>query len=234
MDGIGPTTGGAAWGLYQQVNKVARDSNPYTCQTIEVLRQWGGFRNTPPQVAGKARLTWRLWADAGCTFATGARAVRGDGVLYQALADYAWAVYGYKDIALEAVAVGSSGNCDVGTQLNVVSPQPGMQSAGVVQAIVAVAADDEQPTAYQPRVIAAYQGAGVGGGTLADWEHWAEEVDGVFHAITSSPGIGRISVVVQGPGPSAPDPALVTEVETYLRTRYAGAEITLAVTGWVP
>lgn len=87
---------------------------------------------------------------------------------------------------------GVLGNLEVGDTLEFVNPERVAQSAEVT-AVVTTAADGESENAYRQRIIDRFQKKPQGG-AYADYEEWAEEVEGIINAYPYTGDPGEVDV----------------------------------------
>jgi hypothetical protein len=76
---------------------------------------------------------------------------------------------------------GSDSNLDVAETLSIGAPVAGVGSVSTVTSTEVEGADEETITSYRRRVLAEIRNKG-GGGNLADYREWSEEVSGVANA----------------------------------------------------
>src|SRR5581483_12073731 len=119
---------------------------------------------------------------------------RSDGAAYVTLADVTVGGGGTATVALQAQAVGSASNLEVGQVLVLDVPIPGVSATFTVTDATA-GADVEDEAAYRTRYLQAYAKPPQGG-SVADYEEWALDVPGVTRAWVMPNGLGAGTVVV--------------------------------------
>ncbi len=112
---------------------------------------------------------------------------------------------------------GSAGNLSVGAQLQFAQPVANLADTGTVTAQTVTAADRETVEVYRQRVLDRSQKRPQGG-AYADYELWAEEVDGIVNAYpyTGDPGevviYSEATVASSGSADGIPTAAQLTAV----------------------
>lgn len=101
------------------------------------------------------------------------------------------------EVPIQAQEVGSAGNLSEGTVLTWESPPAGLEAEASVSSELSGGTDEEELVGWQTRIVDRIR-AGTGSGTAADYERWAEEVDGVVaaHCLPLRLGPGSASVAV--------------------------------------
>lgn len=131
---------------------------------------------------------------------------------------------GTAEAPVQAVDAGAAGNQPAGTELDFVSPIPGVSGTAVVTADgLAGGADLESFDDWRDRILER-RARIPRGGAAGDWEGWAMEVPGVTRAWEDPLGMGPGSVVVRimaddadsGPLPSS---QLIDTVQAYIEER---------------
>lgn len=91
---------------------------------------------------------------------------------------------------------GVLGNLEVNDTLEFANPQSNVAQVATVTAVVTTAADAETTAAYRQRVLDRFQKKPQGG-AYADYEQWAEEVEGVINAYPYTGDPGEVDVYVE-------------------------------------
>lgn len=92
---------------------------------------------------------------------------------------------------------GTIGNLQIGDALSFANPLPNIDSGAVVTAVITTAADAEDTEVYRQRVKDRFQKRPQGG-AYADYEIWAEEVEGIVNAYPyTSACPGQVDVYVE-------------------------------------
>lgn len=231
QDVVVPPVAWGLWGLYKAAELISAQSTPATA-TADALDRQGQRVNRLRRTATAAVRRFDLYGQAGAAVLAGAECVRGDGTVYALDSGYTWTVTGFSSgVTATCQTKGAIGNHDAGTYIRLVNPPAGV-SAGVVDVgSYTVGIDAETDAVYRPDVIAAYQGAGARGGTIADWELWCHAVAGVDSVAVVSSSAGYVTLTVAGPGPTAPAVGVVEAVEAYLET-VAPADVRFTVVAW--
>lgn len=146
------------------------------------------------------------------SLAAGSKLVRLEtGVIYDVVAD----------VALDAATVevhirasgdgdgnggaGDIGNLQDGDVVSFANPLPNVATDATVIDAVVTAADAETPDEYRARIFQRVQRRPQGG-AYADYQQWAEEVEGIIHAYPYAGDPGEIDVYVEASEESSGDP----------------------------
>ncbi|MFM0306283.1 baseplate J/gp47 family protein [Paraburkholderia sp. RL17-383-BIF-A] len=187
---------GLAYLHYGYLDWIAKQAVPWTA-TDEYLVGWGALKNVYQKSATVASGTATFAGTPGIPIPAGTTLVRGDNRTYTVNATATVGNTNTVTVSATDTTPGASGNCDVGTALNLGTSIPGIQSTGAVSGIAGFVggADVETTDAFSARVIAAYQ-ASAQGGAQADYVTWATAISGVSRAWCDPNGFGTGSVVV--------------------------------------
>lgn len=113
--------------------------------------------------------------------------------------------------------LGTGGNLQVGDQLSFANPPAYVERVVTVASVVTTAADAEGESSYRARVIRRFQRRPQGG-AYADYQSWAEEVEGVKAAFPYTGDPGEVDVYIEADTSIDPDgiptSALLAAVET--------------------
>ncbi|WP_213761824.1 baseplate J/gp47 family protein [Caballeronia sp. dw_19] len=190
---VGSALAALVFGLYGYLDWIAKQAVPFT-STDEFLAGWGALKSTYLEAATQTVLTVQFTGADGTPLPAGTGVNRGDGFAYTTNVDAD--VSGTTvTVSITAVTAGSAGNCDVGTAIVLASAVPGIQSTGVVTALVTSGTDVETQDDFRDRVMLAFQKP-VQGGDQDDYVVWARNVAGVTRAWCSPNGFGSGTVVV--------------------------------------
>jgi uncharacterized phage protein gp47/JayE len=125
---------------------------------------------------------------------------------------------GTVSLPLQSVLSGTAYNLPGGTVLNLVSPIAGVQPQAVTLDSNGIAngTDIESITSWQARIVARIQNP-PGGGTLADYERWAEAAGAAYvNVVPGWVGAGSVGVIIAAPGPAVASTQLVAAVQAYI------------------
>lgn len=150
-----------------------------------------------------------------------ARLRRGDGFEYIARDSAQLDATGSATLSIEAATPGARGNCPAGTELQLSSPQAGIDSTIIVAQSIENGFEAESVDDLRERWMKRRRSRPAGG-SKSDFEVWALEVAGVKRAwcIPRKNGLGTVGVVIAGEGNGkalAPPPETIAEVHAHLR-----------------
>lgn len=208
--------GATAHSVHQFAAAISKQILP-TDATGEWLDLHGAIRGIARQAA--VRATGQVDATGSGTVPLDAVLVRADGVEF--LVTSTTSVSGTTAVPVRARVGGTGGNTASGVALALASPISGVGSSTTVKtAGITGGTERETDTAYRARILARWRDAPAGG-TAADWEAWALEVEGVTRAWVDSPAAGQVRVIpatsdVEDPTPEA---GVMTALEAYLETK---------------
>jgi uncharacterized phage protein gp47/JayE len=100
---------------------------------------------------------------------------------------------------------GVAGNLPIGAALVFANPRENVSRIGTVQSVVVTAADGETESAYRDRVIDAYQKQPEGGAP-ADYEKWAQAVEGIIEAYPYKGDPGEVDIYCEADPASSGSP----------------------------
>jgi len=135
-----------------------------------------------------------------------------------------WAVTTATDIAANATSsvpvmatsAGTAGNLAANTAAQLVSPIAGVVSIVSDQSGIAGGAAIESAEAWKARIISVIQNRS-SGGTLANYETWALAAGAAYvYAVRAYDGPGTVGIIVAMAGPTAPTPAQIVAIQTYI------------------
>lgn len=188
----------------------------------EYLERWARIWSVVRKTGSRGTGTMTLAGVAGTIVPEGqiVRSVLGN--LYRVTADATTNDEGVASLKLQAAEPGSAANVEQGEELQLVSPVPGMDMAGVSHGISG-GTDDELDDSLRARLLAKLQ-APPHGGNKADYAQWALEVPGVTRAwcIPLWLGLGSVGVTFVCDGNTAgeegiiPTAEMVARVQTYI------------------
>lgn len=212
-----------AHGLYGHQAYTARQIIPDTADFENLKRQafWlgrGMTVNDPKPATGSVTFT----GSDGSVVPAGITLQRSDGVEYTTDAEDTISS-GSVDIAVTATTTGQDTNASSGQTLNLVSPEPGVQSsATVATGGLTGGTDDETPEQLLARLKQVVKETPQGG-SLPDYETWAKEVSGVTRVwpFSNWNGYGTVGVyfVRDDDASIIPDAAEVQAVQDYIDTK---------------
>ncbi len=108
---------------------------------------------------------------------------------------------------------GAQGNLDAGAEVRFANPLPGVARVAIVASRITTGADAEDlDTAYRQRVIDRFQKRPQGG-ALADYEIWAEEVEGILNAYPYTGDPGQVDVYSEATVASSGNPDGIPTVD---------------------
>lgn len=235
---------GGNHGLYGRLDYLADQLMPDTAEA-EYLERWAGlwgvFRKAAAKAVGPATIT----GNNGTPIPAATVLQRQDGVIYTTVADSVIAA-GTATLNLIAEDAGVVGNAAAGSQLTLVSPIDGINSAAVTAAGgILGGIDIESDKNLLMRLLKRIQYPPHGGADF-DYVDWALEVAGVTRAwsLPNWLGVGTIGVtfVLDDQADSIiPSPAKVAEVAAYIDRhddpatgKKVGRPVTAEVTVFAP
>lgn len=119
-------------------------------------------------------------------------------------------------VPVKASATGTSGNLAGGTELTLVTPVTGVTSAIVYPQGIAGGAAIEPVEAWRARIIANIRNPD-GGGTVADYQKWAQEAGAAYvNVVPTWLGAGTVGIIVAMSGPVAATDAQVQDIQAYI------------------
>lgn len=197
---------GAVHGLYGYLQWLEKQLFPETCDDENLYLHSAGV---PRRAAAPATGPVDFTGDDGAVIVEGTR-LQVDDQEYATTEEVSIAG-GVATAQVEALAAGLAGNQSAGTQINLVSPVTGVNSAATVgDAGLAGGVDLETFAAWRDRIM--LRRARVPrGGAEGDWEGWALEVSGVTRAWEDPLGQGAGSVVLRIMADDAPDGPLPSQ-----------------------
>lgn len=217
MNVFARATAGLSHGIYGYCDFLFRQSLP-TKATGAYLDRWGTLLGVNRLQATKARPIGRFVTASSGSATAGDILRRGDGVLYEVLADTAVASP-YTDVQLLAIEAGEDGSVLDGAALTISPSLAGIDTAVVVQGD-ADGEDIETDEALRVRILARLQRPPQGG-SEDDYIAWARSVAGVGNAwvITSNPPHVDVRIVTNDPDDLEAGVQLIQDVQDYLDTR---------------
>lgn len=164
---------------YGYLDWIAKQSVPWTAEG-EFLEGWAAlksiYRRTPKPAHGKVTFTGVNDTD----LPVASIIVRSDGVSYQTITTET-VTGGYVTVTVAALENGLHTNTPVGSVMTLGTAIAGINSNGTVSTIITGGVDTESDESERARMLQAYQNPPQGG-SRADYERWALEVDGVTRA----------------------------------------------------
>lgn len=187
---------------------------------VDTLERWANDLGVPRKPATFAEGPVELTGSNGVDVVAGTIVQRADGQRFEVLADGTIAS-GSVIVDVRAQTAGELANSAATTQLSLVSPITGVNSAVEVDTAGVVGGTDQETDAeLLARVLQRMQNPPQGGAT-ADYVRWALEVPGVTRAwcLREHFGIGTVGVtfaVDDDPAGPIPDAGKVAEVQAYI------------------
>lgn len=221
----GRALAGAVHGQQGHAEWIGKQVVPGPDSDASTLEQWLVVLGLQRKVAVQATGTLRIFGDESTVVLAGTEFQKADGTVIDTDANATIIDQGgsyYIDAAVTAVEAGTSGNCDAGTILTLVSPTAGVDSEATVQNDLDGGTDIESVAEMWTRVQQRFSNP-PGAGTEADYERWTLEVAGVTRAWAEGQALGagtvRIMFVRDNDTSIIPSPAEVTTVQTYIDTK---------------
>lgn len=175
-------------------------------------RMWKVFRKAGSFASGQATFT----ASIGTTIPADTRIQSPEGVEYGTTVEVL-TIFATEILDIQAVDSGDDGNEDgpfpISYQL--VSPVSGVQTDVIVNDAITGGQDSESDEAYRKRILNRIQFPPMGG-TKADFERWAVDVDGVSQSWTFpiAQGPGTVTTVITAVGSNpVPSALLLSDVQ---------------------
>jgi uncharacterized phage protein gp47/JayE len=185
---------GLAYSVYGYADWIARMGVPFTAEN-EYLHAWAALIGIYPVPASAATGQAQFTGNPTTALPSGTPLTRGDGTPYVTTADGVIDTTGQATVPVEATVLGAFTDCPAGTAINIASPIPGINSAGITIGPMTGGADDETEESLRSRMLFKYREPPAGG-AAADYILWALEVPGVTRAWVLGSGWGVGSVVV--------------------------------------
>ncbi len=209
---------GTAHSLYGYLDWLAKQILPDLAES-EILDRWAAWWDVARKAASPAVGDVTLSGTDGSVITAGTAMQRSDGAEYTVDADVTVAG-GTATTAVTASVPGQDGNSDAGVTLSLVSAVAGVQSGAVVAAGgLTGGADIETDDALRDRLRDRVQKPPQGG-SVADYEAWGLEIEGVTRVWVMPLwlGIGTVGVffVRDDDASIIPDAAEVQTVQDYI------------------
>jgi uncharacterized phage protein gp47/JayE len=179
---------------YGYLDWIAKQGVPYTASG-EYLQAWAALKDVYQKDARQANGVVTFPAAAGVIVNADTQIVRGDSATFTVQATVTAGTGGSIAVTVTADLAGEAGNTPVGSLMTLGSSIPGVQSSGVVTAVITGGTDQEQEDSLFARMLAAYQST-PNGGSQNDYVTWALAVPGVTRAWCSPNSFGTGTVVV--------------------------------------
>ena len=223
----------AAHVLHGYAAYVAKQLFPDTQDETNLLRFCGLF-GVSRNAATFARLNVQFVGTTGGVVEAGKVLQRSDGVQFEVEEEITVPASGTASGVVLALESGSGGNTDDDSELSLVSPIAGVDSAATVTSTATEAEDQETIEAYRIRVQERMQNPPAGG-KVSDYKAWAKLVTGVtrvwVHPAWLGEGTVGISFVEDGEDDIIPSDAKVDEVQASI---VANKPVTAQVTTFAP
>lgn len=184
------------YGIYGYADWLARQALPNTADDWYYLLRWGALFGMTPKPATTASGNALFTGIAGTAVGNHTQLQDSLGNLYKTTAA-ATLITGNTSIPIKAVEGGAFGNLPAGAPMTLLTANPGINGAVVVDgAGLAGGVDTETAQAFGARIADRVKNPPSGSGTIADYERWALSVPGVTRA-TATPvedGAGTVTV----------------------------------------
>lgn len=211
---------GAVHGLYGYLDWQSKQIMPDTADA-ENLDRWASiWLKVPRKVASFATGSATFTGTNGAVIPAGTIVTRSDSLEFTTSAD-ATITAGVATAVITAKTAGLTGNTSAGSNLTLVSPISGVNSAATVATGgITGGADQETDSALRTRLLARIQQPPQGG-AKADYQEWALEVAGVTRAwvYPEELGVGTVTVrfvTDDDPAGIIPSGTKVTDVQSYI------------------
>ncbi len=189
---------GFAFGHYDALAYVARQSNPFTA-TDEWLEAWASLKGVTRKDATAAGANGNSLAQftgtPGAGLAVGSAVQRGDGFGYATLAAGIVGASGTVTVPIVATTTGAAGNAPAQSALTLGGGVLDIVSGGIAASPITGGADQEADADLRTRMLFAYANPPAGG-SETDYVNWALAVPGVTRAWCAPNGAGAGTVVV--------------------------------------
>ncbi len=204
-------------GLYQHQQWVMRQIFPDTADT-DYLERHADLHGLTRKAATVASGTMVLSGTVGASVPMATQAKTVAGVGYVTTAAGVIGAGGTVTLAAQAAAIGSAGNQEAGTAVQLTSAPAGVLSAATLGSLTG-GTDIETDAALLVRLLFLLRNPPCGG-AAHDYYAWAMSVDGVSAAFVYAHrrGLGTTDVVILTAG-GIPDAPLVASVQAYLETQ---------------
>jgi uncharacterized phage protein gp47/JayE len=186
---------GLAFLHFGYIDWIALQAVPWT-STGEYLAAWGSLRNVFRKDAVAAVLTVGFTGEPGTPISSGISVLRADSAAYTVASSETIGEDGTAIVSVQAQVAGTTGNCEIGTELTLGTTIEGVQSTGSVTGTTTTGVDTEEEEDFRARVISAFQETPQGG-DADDYVLWALAVPGVTRAWCSPNGFGAGTVVLR-------------------------------------
>lgn len=179
------------------------------------VNRWATILNIPQKSAefttGEAAFT----GTTGETIASGTQLQNEDGLAYETQASFT--IGTDTSVSVEAIEAGADWNITSG--LSMVSPQSGVDDDVTIISGFDDGVDEETFDNWVVRILQRLQNP-PSSGTVADYERWALEVEGVYYAWCFGAeewmGAGTVGVAVSGENHAAVSAGILSDVTDYL------------------
>ncbi len=204
----------AVHSLYGYLDTIARQAHPLTA-VGRFLDGWAALWKITRKPASVASGVVTFNGADGSVILQGTILQRADGLEYQTTQS-ATLTTGFASVPVSAIEGGIKSNAQAGSNLSLISPIAGVQTAALIDSNGLVGgADIETDTALRARLIARIQSPPQGG-TKEDYRQWALSVPGVTRAFVFENYLGGgtvgVSFVIDNAASIIPDDLKVAEV----------------------
>ncbi len=190
------------YGIYGYADWLARQALPNTADDWYYLLRWGALFGMAPKPATTASGNALFTGTAGTAVDNHTQLQDSLGNLYKTTAA-ATLITGNTSIPIKAVEGGAFGNLPAGAPMTLLTANPGINGAVVVDgAGLSGGVDTETAQAFGVRIADRVKNPPSGSGTIADYERWALSVPGVTRATATpaedGPGTVTVRFVMDG------------------------------------
>ncbi|CUR45497.1 Phage FluMu protein gp47 [Alloalcanivorax xenomutans] len=220
---LGQMEAGVAHGLYGGLDWLAKNLLPNT-QDPDILKIWADHYHVDRLGASNAIGEIGITGNAGFTIPAGKVYQHASGAQYELRADVS-AVGTYATGEVIALTAGAESNLESGETLNLIDPEPGVQSQAVVIAPGITGGADIQPTSFWSDRLAQRLANPPQGGAVSDYEAWSlaahpAVTNAWAHAATPLPGFVTVYLMTYGNTPTGlPSAVVLDAVKAYVEER---------------
>lgn len=187
---------GLANALFGYLDRIALNATPFTAVDLEIIAGWAALKGLTQKPAQAAALQASFAGQVNSVIPAGTQVVRlSDSFAFATAADATANGSGIVTPTIVAGETGAAGNTSVGATLVLGTAVSGVTSQGTAGAVVAAGADLEATAAFKARMLLAFAKTAQGG-SVSDYEGWAEDVSGVTRAWVVPQGMGPGTVSV--------------------------------------
>lgn len=209
----------STWGVMARVDQAQKNIFPHKANTEAFLRhaELHGIEREPA-TGSQREDALKLYGTPESTAPSGLELVHADRSKYVTTTGGEFDEDGELIVSVESTTLGVITNKTSGEALTVVSPPSNMSQNAVLVLNLRDGADEETDNEMLARLLVKFRLVR-GGGTTADYELWALEVDGVQEAYCwpARRGAGTVDVtILTDAADRLPSAGLITEVTNYI------------------